>query len=127
MSRHNTMVFQNMRPPVAAEHGNTPLRGKNAKQIFALAEGGYEDRSGTRINKEQVVLNYTDDARLVDSVWNPRHHVTPAQFNKVSHTYYKVSQRDIYTMAQLANSLFCPLQQYFDKEHRVKDQINLQP
>ena len=89
------MVFQNMRPPVAAEHGNTPLRGKNAKQIFALAEGGYEDRSGTRINKEQVVLNYTDDARLVDSVWNGRHHVTPTAFNKVNHTYYKVSLADL--------------------------------
>jgi hypothetical protein len=49
------MVFQNMRPPVAAEHGNTPLRGKNVKNIFKLANGGYEDKSGYRITKDQVV------------------------------------------------------------------------
>ena len=70
MSRHNTMIFSNMRPPVAAEKGNTPLRSKNAKQIFGLANGDYEDRSGQRITKDQVVQNYTDDARLVDHVWN---------------------------------------------------------
>ena len=52
MSRHNVMVFQNMRPPVAAEHGNTPLRGKNVKNIFKLANGGYEDKSGYRITKD---------------------------------------------------------------------------
>ena len=92
MSRHNVMVFQNMRPPVAAEKGNTPLRGKNAKQIFALASGDYEDRSGSRVTKEQVVLNYTDDARLVDSVWDQRHHVTPSGFNVSNHKYYKVSE-----------------------------------
>ena len=55
MSRHNTMIFSNMRPPVAAEKGNTPLRSKNAKQIFGLANGDYEDRSGQRITKDQVV------------------------------------------------------------------------
>ena len=49
MSRHNTMVFQNMRPPVAAEKGNTPLRGKNVKRIFELASGDYEDRSGYKV------------------------------------------------------------------------------
>lgn len=55
MSRHNVMVFQNMRPPVAADKGNTPLRGRHAKRIFELASGEYEDRSGFRVTKDQVV------------------------------------------------------------------------
>ena len=90
MSRQNTMIFSNMRPPVAAEKGNTPLRSKNAKQIFELANGDYEDRSGQRITKDQVVQNYTDDARLVDHVWNQRHHITPSAFNTKNKTHYKV-------------------------------------
>ena len=53
-----------MRPPVAGDYGNTPLRGKNVEKIFELASGEYEDKSGTRITKQQVVDNYTDDARL---------------------------------------------------------------
>lgn len=92
MSRHNVMVFQNMRPPVAADKGNTPLRGKNAKRIFDLASGEYEDRSGFRVTMDQVVQNYTDDARLQDSTWNNRHHVTPSAFNKHNHRHYKVSR-----------------------------------
>ena len=55
MSKDNTMVFENMRPPVAAEKGNTPLRGKNVKKIFTLANGEYEDKAGYRITKNQVV------------------------------------------------------------------------
>lgn len=49
------MVFQNMRPPVAAEKGNTPLRGKKVEKIFELASGEYEDKSGYRITMDQVV------------------------------------------------------------------------
>ena len=52
MSRHNVMVFQSMRPPVASDYGNTPLRGKNAKRIFELANGDYEDKSGYRVTKD---------------------------------------------------------------------------
>ena len=85
------MIFSNMRPPVAAEKGNTPLRGRNVKRVFELANGDYEDRSGYKITHDQVVQNYTDDARLVDSVWNQRHHVTPSGFNVKNHKYYKVS------------------------------------
>ena len=55
MSKNNVMIFQNMRPPVAAEKGNTPLRGKEAKQIFRLANGHFEDRSGQRVTKEAIV------------------------------------------------------------------------
>lgn len=39
MSRDNTMIFESMRPPVAAEKGNSPLRGKNVKKVFDLASG----------------------------------------------------------------------------------------
>ena len=91
MSRHNTMVFSNMRPPVAAEYGNTPLRGRNAKRIFELASGDYEDRSGFRVTKDQVVMNYTDDARLMDSAWDSRHNVIPSAFNGKNSRHYKVS------------------------------------
>ena len=92
MSRHNTMIFESMRPPVAAEKGNTPLRAKNAKAVFKLADGSFEDRSGHRITKDQVVMNYTDDGRLQDSVWDNRHHVTPSHFNIKNSSYYKVSK-----------------------------------
>ena len=88
------MVFQNMRPPVASEKGNTPLRGKKVAKIFELANGEYEDKSGYRITMDQVVQNYTDDARLQDSVWDMRHHVTPSGFNTKNSKYYKVSQSD---------------------------------
>ena len=90
-SKHNVMVFSSMRPPVAADYGNTPLRGRNVEKIFDLASGEYEDKSGTRITKQQVVDNYTDDARLQDSIWDMRHHVTPSGFNRKNHKFYKVS------------------------------------
>ena len=90
MSRHNTMVFSNMRPPVASDYGNTPLRGKNATKIFELANGDYEDKTGHRVTKDQIVNNYTDDARLQDSVWDNRHHVVPSMWNKISSSHYKV-------------------------------------
>ena len=91
MSKQNTMVYENMRPPVAAELGETPLRSKGARQIFQLANGEFEDRSGFKITKEQVVMNYTDDGKLVDANWNNRHHVTPSLFNTKNHKHYKVS------------------------------------
>ena len=91
MSRHNTMIYENMRPPVASEAGETPLRGKGARQIFQLANGEFEDRSGFKITKDQVVMNYTDDGKLVDANWNSRHHVTPSLFNTKNHKHYKVS------------------------------------
>ena len=50
-SKQNVMIFNNMRPPVAADYGCTPLRGKNVERIFDLASGEYEDKSGTRITK----------------------------------------------------------------------------
>ena len=70
MSRQNVMVFSNMRPPVAAEHGNSPLRGKDQKKVFSLATGKFADKSGFRITKGQIVENCTDGGRLQDSFWN---------------------------------------------------------
>ena len=55
MSRQNVMIFTQMRPPVAAEHGNSPLRAKDAKQVFKLANGKYASKSGFRITKDQIV------------------------------------------------------------------------
>ena len=85
------MVFKNMRPPVAADKGNTPLRGRKVEKIFELANGDYQDRTGDRITIDQVVQNYTDDARLQDSVWDNRHHIHPSAFNAKNSKYYKVS------------------------------------
>ena len=100
MSRNNTMIFENMRPPVAAERGRSPLRGKNVKKVFGLANGKYENKSGMKISKELVVQNYTDDARLVDATWNNRHHVTPSQFNLKNAKHHK---------------------QFFDKDFRLNE------
>lgn len=89
--KRSVMVFSELRPPVAAEDGKSPLRGKHVNKLFDLAQGEYQDGSGFRITKEQILKNYTDDARLVDKNWNHRHHVTPSQYNGANHKYYKVS------------------------------------
>ena len=91
MSKNNVMVFEQMRPPVAALNGETPLRGKHVNKLIDLANGELNDGSGFRISKEQVIKNYTDDARLTDANWNNRHHVTPSGFNSKNTKYYKVS------------------------------------
>ena len=84
------MVFEEMRPPVASHHGETPLRGKHANELVDLVHGEYEDMNGFKLTKEQLVKNYTNDARMVDLNWDKRHHVTPSHFNKTNHSYYKV-------------------------------------
>lgn len=86
------MVFGEMRPPVASHYGETPLRGKHVNKLIDMAEGEYADANGYRLSKEQVVKNYTDDARMTDINWNNRHHVTASHFNKNNTKYYKVSQ-----------------------------------
>ena len=57
------MVFQEMRPPVAAINGETPLRGKHVNKLIEMANAE-ADASGFRVSKEQIIKNYTDDARL---------------------------------------------------------------
>ena len=37
MSKNNMMVFQEMRPPVASHHGETPLRGRNVNKLIEAA------------------------------------------------------------------------------------------
>ena len=97
MSKNNMMVFQEMRPPVASHFGETPLRGKHVNDLVDLASGDYEDMNGFKLNKEELVKCYTDDARMTDPNWNKRHHVTPSHFNKTNHTYYKVSFPQVLT------------------------------
>ena len=94
MSKNNVMVFGEMRPPVAALNGETPLRGKHVNKLIDMANSDFQDDSGMRLTKEQVAKNYTDDARLVDINWNARHHVTPSYFNGQNHKHYKVSNRN---------------------------------
>jgi len=89
MSKDNVMIFEAMRPPVAAEKGNTPLRGKGVKDIFSLGTGHYQNKNGTPITKNEVVLNYTDDARMEDSVWDRRHQVSPSAFNTKNSIFNK--------------------------------------
>ena len=49
--KNNMMVFQEMRPPVAAINGETPLRGKHVNKLIEMAnaEG---DGTGFRVSKE---------------------------------------------------------------------------
>lgn len=91
MQDRKMMVFTEMRPPVAAQEGNSPLRGKNVNKLFDLAASEYQDNAGFRLTKDQLLKNFTDDARLTDKQWNNRHHVTPSAFNITNHKYYKVS------------------------------------
>ena len=41
MSKHKVLVYKEMRPPVASLDGESPLRGKNARKVFDLANGMY--------------------------------------------------------------------------------------
>jgi len=52
MSRRNVMIYTSMRPPVAAERGKSPLRGKDVHSVFQLANGKYMDKSGYRITRD---------------------------------------------------------------------------
>jgi len=54
MSKNNTMVFKEMRPPVAAHNGETPLRGKHVNKVIDLARDEIQDSAGYRITREQV-------------------------------------------------------------------------
>jgi hypothetical protein len=85
-----------MRPPVAAEDGNSPLRGKNAQRVYAFASG-MRDQTGFKVTNDQVVQNFTDDGKLADTRWNNRHHITPSSYNGANHNFFKM---------------------YFDKEFR---------
>lgn len=119
------MVFEQMRPPVASHFGETPLRTKGASQLIDMANGEYTDPNGYRLSKEQVVKNYTNDARMNDINWNNRHHVTPSHFNTKNTKYYKVSKAII---SSLFVSHICSLlQQYFDKDFKNKQGILVHP
>jgi hypothetical protein len=87
---HKVLIYKELRPPVAAEDGNSPVR-RLSKERFSLANGQYEDRLGFRVSREQLVASIGDDGKLVDLNWNGRHHVTNSQFNTKNVRFYKVS------------------------------------
>jgi hypothetical protein len=82
-------IFSQMRPPVAAEDGNSPLRGKNAQRVYEFASG-MRDQTGFKVTNAYVVNNFTDDGKLADTNWNNRHHITPASYNGANHNFFKV-------------------------------------
>ena len=45
------MIFQEMRPPVAAINGETPLRGKHVNKLIEMANVE-ADSSGFRVSKD---------------------------------------------------------------------------
>ena len=116
MSKNNVMVFGEMRPPVAGHYGQTPLRGKHVNKLIEMADGETQDANGYRITREQVVANYTDDARLKDGNWNNRHHVTASGFNGKNTKYYKVSY---FHFHKLLNKFFVPYSNISIKSSRI--------
>ena len=71
--KHNSMVYPEMRPAVAADNGKSPLRGKNALRMFEFAT--------QKTDHAEVLKNLTSDGILADIRWNQRHHATPSAFN----------------------------------------------
>ena len=49
--KNNMMIFQEMRPPVAAINGETPLRGKHVNKLIEMANVE-ADSSGFRVSKD---------------------------------------------------------------------------
>ena len=78
---NKVLVYKELRPPVAAVDGESPLRSKISKKVLEVANGMFEDSAGFRISKEQLVANQTDDGKFVDLNWNKRHHVANSAFN----------------------------------------------
>lgn len=46
------LVYKELRPPVAAINGDSPLRRNISKSVIKVANGMYEDNAGFRISKE---------------------------------------------------------------------------
>ena len=94
------LTFANLRPPVCVNrHGGSPLRGKQAKATFSLANGHYTDKNGFPLQKEFVAAQMTDDGRLADVRWNKRHHSVKSQFNQQNSDFYKVRTLAVLTTA----------------------------
>ena len=86
--KHNAIVYPEMRPPVAADNGVSPLRGKNALRMFEF--------STQKTDQNTVIKNLTSDGILADIRWNQRHHATPSAFNDKNKTYCRVSASNCY-------------------------------
>jgi hypothetical protein len=85
--------------------------------VFKIGEGGYADKTGLKISKQQIVENQTDDGVLGDVKWNTRHHFHHSVNNEKSHKYYRVSpsRQLIFFKA------------YFEKGHRQTEERALTP
>jgi len=79
--RNKVLVYKELRPPVAAIDGDSPLRNKLSRKVLEVANSTFQDSAGFRVSKEQLISNLTDDGKLIDYNWNKRHHVGQSQFN----------------------------------------------
>ena len=65
---YSSWVFKQMRPSVAIDSkGASAVRTKKAQYDFKMSDGGFHDRSGQKMSKEQIVKNQTVDGRLLDA------------------------------------------------------------
>jgi hypothetical protein len=78
---NKVLVYKELRPPVAAIDGESPLRNKLSRKVLEVANRTLEDNAGFRVSKEQLIANFTDDGKFIDHNWNRRHHVGHSQFN----------------------------------------------
>jgi hypothetical protein len=80
-SSNKVLVYSELRPPVAARDGESPLRDRAQRRIFESPESVFNNRVGFAYSKEQLAANIQDDGKLVDPNWNRRHHVIQSAFN----------------------------------------------
>ena len=102
MSYQKPAVFEQLRPPVAADpSGHSPVRRRNLKNLLINTE------QRSVIKNDELIRKFTDDGKMIqNNVWNSRHHVTPSGFNSSNHRFYK---------------------QYFDKNFRDTDRVLMSP
>ena len=88
----DVVIYPELRPAVASVDGKSPLRGNRLTSIFKQqARMGATDPANAEATVKMIVNKYTDDGMLApsDEMWNKRHHISPAFFNKRNHTHYK--------------------------------------
>lgn len=75
----NYVVFENLRPPVAADSaGQSPLRSRK-QSVFSHRSGSVQPA---------IARKQTDDGALALDVWDNRHHVSPSHFNAKNKSYF---------------------------------------
>ena len=102
MSFYNrVVVYPQLRPPVAAVDGNSPLRGKKYSKVFKVHEKMHQkDPLNSPLNNKVIYENYLDDGKLIptDNQWDNYFSFTKSKFNTQAFTHYK---------------------EFFDKKHRM--------